>query len=564
MAKLVIVGADQRQPDATPTPTQLTSLAAVRRNREKGSVEYCKELSKRLRTRMLREMNRHHAVVVTEDAVRLLHLVTQPDGAVRAVAFRSEAELDLIYRNRPLSQYVLHERKGLVWTKGSRVKAWLASRERRLVREVVNAPRPWGAPALPDDVLNVWMGYGCAPAPEGIPRVGGEGYDKDWPKACRLTLEHILDVWCDRDARLFRWVLAWMAQMIQDPEHLTGTFLVVQGGQGCGKGIVINGVLGRILGRGFLQIAEKRHLVGNFNGLLQGRTLIFADELFVRDPEAKNSLKNKVSEPTITVERKGEEPYEIRNTSRIIMATNEPHAIDAEADDRRACVLRASNRRVVPRGAAADHPNRFYFDALGAEVKGEGAPAFFRFLLGLDVSGVDLRTPPTTPALVQQKLLSLPPLARWWHERLCEGVLSGSQDAAPTDADYEWPTTRTKARIAASFDRFAERQRLGEFKRPTLDQLWHFCTDRKGPVRLTRNGERESTGAREYVYKVPALDEARAAFAEWLAVPLDMMAWGEVADPGEDGGASLEPDTAPVAARHPAAHADELDEAIPF
>lgn len=509
MAKLIVI-----EGGATPPPKRKEQNG----KRERDPAEFLKNQHKR----MLREMNRDHALVVAQDRVEILHVLRDDTGGVAHLSFRSEAECDLIHRARPYFKYTSSEKSGPKWSRDSRTKAWLSDPKRRMVRSVVNAPQPWGADPLPLDTLNLWLGYGTAPAPMGCARVGGTGYQADWPQECSLILEHVLDIWCDRNMNLFRWTMAWLAQMVQVPDVLPGTMLVIQGGQGAGKGIIVQ-ALARILGNGFLTINSKRYLVGNFNGILQGRLLVFADELFVKDPEAKNALKNKVSEPFITVELKGKEPFSIANTARVLMATNESHAIDAEADDRRACVLRASSRRRVPREASPDHEGRPYFNALAREVLGTGPAHLFRYLLEVDWRSVDLRTPPTTKALVDQKIASLLPLQRWWFERLTAGTIVSALDGH----EPGWSYSTTRMQLAASFDRHADRLKLSEHKKPGHADVWRFCFDKEGSCQFERTGGRDGGGDREYRYSVPSLDDARQRFAVWLSVPPELISWGD-------------------------------------
>lgn len=524
MAKIVLVNPKDEEP-------KKPERANENRGRPIGVREYQDDpliFMKKQHKRIMREMNRDHALVVAEDTVNILHIMRDENGDIQHLSFRSEADCELIHRPRPYFSYSDNHRTGPKWTKESRTKRWLADPKRRVVRSIVNAPQPWGAEPLPSDTLNMWLGYGCSPAPLTCQRVGGNNYDAEWPVKCQLILEHILDVWCDRNLKLFKWVIAWFAQMLQQPDTLTGSMLVIQGGQGTGKGIIVQ-ALAKILGKGYLTINSKRYLVGNFNGILQGRLLVFADELFVKDPEAKNALKNKVSEPSITVELKGREPFAIANTARVLMATNEEHAIDAEMDDRRACVLKCSNHRRVLRETPLDHESRGYFNALAREVNGEGPSHFFRYLLEVDWRAVDLRSPPTTKALVDQKLLSLNPLPRWWYERLCDGRILGRNDI--DDVEPSWPLSLTKSRIANSFEKFADRQKLGEHKRPALPEIWRFCTDVNGPVRLTKTGDREGSGDRDYIYSCMPLATARQAFCAWLSVSPELVSWGD--DSGE-------------------------------
>jgi hypothetical protein len=66
--------------------------------------------------------------------------------------------------------------------------------------------------------------------------------------ACKPVLDHILNVWCRRDERSYRYVIGWMANVVQK-RGKNGTALVVKGRQGAGKGVIISEKLGSIIGR---------------------------------------------------------------------------------------------------------------------------------------------------------------------------------------------------------------------------------------------------------------------------------------------------------------------------
>lgn len=507
-------------------------LGRVRRNKRRTEADQALKLAKQLERRMLREMNRDHALI--KDRAKIAFVCLNEDG-FPMVNFITKEDMKILHANKPLFvPQIKTDRSGreyvAEWKKTDRVGAWLAHQRRRSVRTISNNPTPWGQEP-PADILNVWPGYGMAPMEGYLPRIGGDGVDKDFPVACANILRHLYEVICAGDECLFWWDVAWLAQMVQDPMTLPRSFLLILGGQGTGKGLFLK-ALSRMLGPSFLTVSQRRHLVGNFNVMLQGKLLVFADEIFVLDAEAKNVLKNKTSEETIAIEPKGKDPYEVKNTSRVIMATNEKHAWDAEIDDRRSGAHRCSEHRKVPRNAPADHPNRLYFDALSREIDGDGPAALFRYLLDFDYSGYRLDTPPVTAALIDQKVRSLPTLAAWWYERLCEGVLAGKDDSHEFayEAGRPWPTAITKPKLFESFDAYVDRMRLGEFKRPGRAEISRFLTDQKGPVGLARDGGREGTGDRDYTYALPELDEARTRFADWLGTTPDMVPWGAEAE----------------------------------
>ncbi len=49
-------------------------------------------------------------------------------------------------------------------------------------------------------------------------------------------------------------------------------------------------------------------------------------------------------------------------------------------------------------------------------------------LMELDLSGFNVRNKPNTKELLEQKLLSLNPTARWWHDCLMRGAINEDED----------------------------------------------------------------------------------------------------------------------------------------
>ena len=73
-----------------------------------------------------------------------------------------------------------------------------------------------------------------------------------------------------------------MAKAVQDPGERGEVALVMQGGQGTGKGIFAR-EYGKLWSQHFLPITHARHLVGHFNAHLQDAVVLFADEAFPPD-----------------------------------------------------------------------------------------------------------------------------------------------------------------------------------------------------------------------------------------------------------------------------------------
>lgn len=81
-----------------------------------------------------------------------------------------------------------------------------------------------GADKVPDDKLNLWRGWGVEP------RKG------DWS----LMRQHIAEVIASGDAEHKEYVLNFLAFAVQYPDHQAEAALVLIGGKGCGKGVLVD------------------------------------------------------------------------------------------------------------------------------------------------------------------------------------------------------------------------------------------------------------------------------------------------------------------------------------
>jgi hypothetical protein len=133
-----------------------------------------------------------------------------------------------------------------------------------------------------------------------------------------------------------------------------------------------------------------------------------------------------ITEPTLFIERKGVDGFEVDNALKIIMATNEAWAIPAGIDERRFAVFEVSNEF---------RQRNDYFKAPYAEIENGGAAAMMHDLLALDLQGWHPREGiPQTGALREQKLRSLPPEDEWWITILEQGWLPGTYASDPAHA----------------------------------------------------------------------------------------------------------------------------------
>jgi hypothetical protein len=282
--------------------------------------------------------------------------------------------------------------------------AWIAHRNRRTYREIALIPDG----SCPPGVFNLWRGFEVDPKP------GSWGM---------LEL-HLREVICSGNEDHYCWLRGWIAYCVQNPGKQAEVAVVLRGLKGTGKGM-----LGRMLMRIFrnhsLHITNSKHLVGNFNAHLVDALFLFLDEAFwAGDKQGEGILKPLITEPTIMIEPKGIDSFQMPNRLAILMASNNDWVVPASADERRYFVLDVSDRR---KGDVD------YFRKLSDAIEGEELAAMLHDLLALDLSGWNHRAAPHTAALNHQKLVGADSLQKFWIGCLTLGRIAN----APTGDD--WP-----------------------------------------------------------------------------------------------------------------------------
>lgn len=354
-------------------------------------------------------------------------------------------------------------------------QAWLESKSRRSYREVVFAPPPRIAS---DGDYNLWRGYAVEPAP-------GD---------CQMFLEHLYEVICSSNNEHFEYLLNLLALTIQEPGTPSEVATVLRGEPGTGKGTFVR-ALGKIFGRHFVHLDRVEHLAGNFNALLSGKVIVFADEAFwAGDKREIGALKRLITEPTLTITRKGIDGVPEDNHIHLFMATNEEWAIPAMLKERRFFALKVSSVRM------GDHK---YFTALEAHLRDGGLAAFLALMLSRPIDRRLIRQVPKTDELRVQQSQSLSVELKWWQEVLFDGVATFG-DWVPVSQVFEkyeqWARPKQGVRV---LDKLEFGRRMSKF----------LTADKAKAHRFSGNVER--------ALNLRTLDDARKVFDEELGTTTD-------------------------------------------
>jgi hypothetical protein len=417
------------------------------------------KLRKKGRPKFIDELNREFGLIVAGNTLRIIWF--QPDGSFKLISL---ADFKVLLANRQIGDL-----------RGEKLaEAWIAHQDRRQYRGFTFDPSNNHDPTL----FNLWRGYAVEPKFENA----------------RPGLEFISEVICNDDLELFLWVLAWIAQAVQEPHKKPGTAIILLGPGGIGKSTFAE-MLKRLFGPHAETVNSANRLTTNFNYHLKDKCLVIVEEAPLLRRHA-NVLKDLITNPRMMVEPKGVDAFEVDNHIRMIVCTNELHALYAQAHERRYCVIRVSDKYQEDEG---------YFVALYDWMDADGIAALLRFLQEYDYSRVNLRKVPRTKALLEQKQSSFSPVEHFVWDALQSGYW-------PNGQPWHSPINRDWLLQEINDSPWHTGQRVN----PTQlgQQLKAIFPDLESP-------RPAAGGKRPRMYKFPSLEEARQRFSEYVRQPLE-------------------------------------------
>ena len=323
-----------------------------------------------------------------------------------------------IYKRSPLTDYFTKFQFDLnLGEEGTKQKMvnpftlWNGNINRRDVRAIAFDPRP--AEEQAKNIFNIWQGY-------NVTREEAEEFDVEDGKAME---EHIFNIWACGNVEYFDYAMNWFAHIIQKPWVKIGTLMALQSEQGAGKGVVFE-FMGKIIGpKHFSQTATLRDILGDFNSGLEGKVLIDLDEAFWGgDKKLEGMMKNMITDPEVTINRKGKEQYKIMCPANFCITTNNDLFAGVDKGDRRHFALALSNLY-----AGVQTPSIKAYIASVRGVEGtEHVPrsvygGFAKILYNRDLSGYNPRSIPRTDLLQDQVERNWSDIVKWWFSVIKEG-----------------------------------------------------------------------------------------------------------------------------------------------
>jgi hypothetical protein len=223
---------------------------------------------------------------------------------------------------------------------------------------------------------------------------------------------------CEGNHEYANYVINFLAHLVQRPAELTRTALVFKGAQGTGKGTFFSWFANKIIGTKYYYTTANITNITVNNDHLNGKLLINLDEASAAETYAGSSLlKNKITEPRITLTNKYVKPFEVENYGRYIFFSNQDNPVKIENTDRRYVIFKTSEKfaNLPPNDTnKVNYYNRLFKAMADRNV----AYSFMRFLRDRNISEVNWEDRPLTESYTLSRELNIPVFAEFL-EKYC-------------------------------------------------------------------------------------------------------------------------------------------------
>ncbi|WP_170610960.1 primase-helicase family protein [Ruegeria arenilitoris] len=412
-------------------------------------------------------------------------------------------------------------------------KTWMCWQHRNTFDRVVFEPSVSFRPQAPRKIqqggnYNLWMGYTVEPVSGGS-------------AALKTVLDHVYSVWCSSEEEKFEFVMDWMAAVFQHPDRVNLPALVLKSTEGVGKGIIVDGLLMKILGIHGFVVSKSEDFTGRFNAHMSTSVLVSLNEaVWGGKKDVAGQYKALLTDEYRKLEYKFLDAMQVRNYTKAILSTNEDWFAPLGLQDRRHAVLECNDCRTG---------DTEYFRALRKAVE-DCRGHFLHEMLTREIDFDTLRNPPKweSSAAEEATFLTANSVAAWLYDFLSTGESMTDKHATygchePDDKtlgvyvdkdldrivlriDEDGPVYIPKTLVIAAYERWCRRHRRYEYPVGEAQfgrRMNELLGDAVETNKKKRIGERTGSGQKREevrVTKFARLSNLRTAFGKSIEQPI--------------------------------------------
>ena len=242
--------------------------------------------------------------------------------------------------------------------------------------------------APPKDIFNSFNGYRHKLLPDGEYNEQNDDF--------QFVMNHWKEYMCNGNKEYFKYLMDWLASVIQKGYCKPRTAIVMFSKQGCGKGLMWvelmwKGVLGQDLGHSVTDLAV---FTKNFNYDRLYKCLHIFNEctglnLRGADKVSWDKVKSIITDKEFRMEMKYKNAVMAEDCAGCVFLSNHDHCVKVENDDRRYAIIQSK----------LELPGAKYYKRLADLVQSHGIQrTFFTYLARRDLSKFDISKIPQTEA----------------------------------------------------------------------------------------------------------------------------------------------------------------------
>ena len=213
--------------------------------------------------------------------------------------------------------------------------------------------------------------------------------NKPLPEKSYAFIKPLLDIMlnlCEGDEDNLNFLIHYLAHTIQKPAEMLPYAIIFTGRQGTGKDTLIY-AMSKIIGRDFVNSESKieNFLGTHAEGLVEKILVAFNESEASKSFNYEGIVKTIITESELTVNKKYQLPYKVKNIARKLFFSNKSNPIkfDSVSTDRRFLAFKTTDKY------ANKNCSRFWGDYYRIMDKPEFATSFYHYLNKIDLTGYD-------------------------------------------------------------------------------------------------------------------------------------------------------------------------------